>query len=93
LITGEPVPVRQSPHSRAPPFTIGHRWFGWAVHSKGAQVVAKTSRNTWWFFVLLIVLLVTLWYGISAVRTDECSSDQPREWVWFPPKWECTRQF
>lgn len=56
-------------------------------------MVAKTSRNTWWFFVLLIALLVTLWYGISAVRTDECSSDEPREWNWFPPKWECTRQF
>jgi hypothetical protein len=55
-------------------------------------VVAKASRSTWWFFVLLIVLLLLIWYGVSAVRTDECSEDAPREWTWFPPDWECPRQ-
>jgi len=55
-------------------------------------VVAKAQRGTWWFFVLLVVLLVALWYGVSFARTEECSENSPREWVWFPPKWECPRQ-
>ena len=38
-------------------------------------VVAKTQRGTWWFFVLLVVLLLLVWYGVSAVTTDECSED------------------
>jgi hypothetical protein len=52
-------------------------------------VVAKSQRSTWWFFVLLILLLVIVWYGAAAVKTDPCSEDSPREWTWFPPKWEC----
>ena len=36
-----------------------------------------------------IVLLVAVWYGVSFARTEGCSEDSPREWVWFPPKWEC----
>jgi hypothetical protein len=54
-------------------------------------VVAKTQRGTWWFFVLLILLLVLVWYGVTAVKTDQCSEDAPRSWQWFPPKWECPK--
>ena len=55
-------------------------------------MVAKTLRFTLLFFVLLILLLELVWYGITAVKTDQCSEDAPREWKWFPPKWECPRQ-
>lgn len=55
-------------------------------------MVAKSSRGTWWFFVLLIALLIALWYGVAAARTDECSEDAPREWQWFPPEWQCPQR-
>lgn len=55
-------------------------------------MVAKTQRGTWWFIVLTIILLLVVWYGVSAARTDQCSEDAPREWKWFPPTWECDRR-
>jgi hypothetical protein len=55
-------------------------------------MVSPANRGSWWFFVLLIILVVVVWYGVSAVRTDQCSEDAPRDWVWFPPKWECPQR-
>ena len=65
-----------------------------ASPSDGPAATVSAGVPTWASAMgfILIILVVVVWYGVSAVRTDQCSEDAPRDWVWFPPKWECPQR-
>ena len=54
----------------------------------GGKKLDRRGSGPFWFLTLAVLLYFLYSLAAAAATADDCG-DGPKEWVFFPPKWEC----
>ena len=57
--------------------------------TEGGKKYSRKGSGPYWWLALVLIVFTLYSLTVAATTADDCAPGQDREWIVFPPEWEC----